>query len=116
MANRIEKINTEILRAVSDIINHKLKDPRISGIISIINLKTSADLKHADVFISIFKGEDDKKTIELLNNSSGYIRNELSKMLSMRTIPKLHFVYDNSMEYSQKISKILEDIHDDKKV
>lgn len=107
-SNRMEKINAEIMREISDIINNRLKDPRVNGIISVLSVKTSADLKHADVFISIFNGENDKQTFEALNNSTSFFRRELSRSLALRTIPMLHFVNDNSLQYSRKISDIIE--------
>jgi len=114
--NRIDKINTELLKAVSEIINNKLKDPRITGMISVLSIKTTADLKHADVFISIYNGKNNKETIETINKSAGFIRSELSRKLILRTIPNIHFKEDDSLAYSQKITGILKDINNERKI
>ena len=113
---RMEKINTQLQKAVSDIIK-KLKDPRLKGIISVTGVNTSRDLKNADVSISVFDSSDldFSDVIEILNNSAGFIRNELFKQLDMRSIPRLRFIQDNAMEYSQRINRILEDIKNENK-
>ncbi|MDD4003315.1 MAG: 30S ribosome-binding factor RbfA [Clostridia bacterium] len=115
-SDRMEKINTQLQKAVSDIIK-KLKDPRLKGIISVTGVKASRDLKNADISISVFdsNGADFSEIIEILNNSAGFIRNELFRILDLRSIPRLRFAQDNAMEYSQRINRILEDIKNEKK-
>jgi|BioPla2DNA2_1021312.scaffolds.fasta_scaffold93110_1 ribosome-binding factor A len=109
--NRIDKVNTEIQRHLSEILM-SLKDPRIKGIISITGVDTSPDLKHAAVSVSIFNTDEEsaKETMEILKKSAGHIRSELSRMMRIRTVPQINFTADESMAYSQKISRILEEI------
>lgn len=104
--NRTDKINSLIMRGISDTLG-KLKNPHIEGVISVLNVNTSADLKHADVFISIFGVENQKQTFDALTASAGFLRSELARTLPLRTIPMLHFINDDSMEYSRKISDII---------
>lgn len=113
--NRMDKINTEILRHLSEILM-SLKDPRIKGMISVTGVRTSPDLKHADVSVSIFNTDEESAadTMDILKKSAGHIRTQLSHMMEIRTVPQINFVADDSMAYSEKISKILEEIKHDK--
>lgn len=109
--NRMDKVNTEIQRHLSEIVT-SLKDPRIKGLISITGVDTSPDLKHATVNVSIFNTDEEsaKETMEILKKSAGHIRSELSQMMRIRTVPQIHFAADEYMAYSEKISRILEEI------
>jgi ribosome-binding factor A len=96
-----------MLREISGLIG-TLKDPRISGFISVTGVKTSGDFKHADVLISIYGSQNPKGTFQVILASAGYFRSELAKTLSVRVVPQLHFIKDDSMEYSRKISDLIE--------
>lgn len=113
---RIERINSEILRELSAIIR-SLKDPRITGLISVLSVDTAKDLKTAKVYVSIFEDDTKKKEVfDALVHSGGFIRRELSnKLRDLKSVPQINFILDTSMEYSQKINTILEGIafHDD---
>ena len=99
------------IRPVSDLRN---KYPAMSAIISIINADVAPDLKSCKVFVSIYDPNEQKKrdTFKILVENAGYIRHELSKVLRIRTVPELRFVMDESMEYGDKIDKLLKGIED----
>lgn len=107
--SRKERINNEIKKILSDVIPGKLKDPRITGLVTVIRAEATADLKHCKAFLSIF-GKDrasEQQTFEAILAAAGYIRSELSRGLTTHSTPQLHFVFDNSMEHSDKINSIL---------
>jgi ribosome-binding factor A len=106
-SNRIDKINSLMLREISGLMG-TLKDPRISGFISVTDVKTSGDFRHADVLVSIYGSQNPKETFQVISASAGYFRSELAKTLSIRIVPQLHFIKDDSMEYSRKISDLIE--------
>ncbi len=108
MSNRIEKVNSLLQRYVSEIINQKINDPRVSGIISVSNVSTTPDWKHAKISLSIFTTNDKTETLKAIINASGFIRRELAKKVEFRTVPELTFNLDTTAEYSQKINKILD--------
>lgn len=112
--DRMNKINIQLQKEISEIIQ-KLKEPALKGIISVTEVKTSRDIKNADVFVSVYnaKGEEDG-VIKALNDNAGYIRSVLFKSLGIRDVPRLRFIRDDAMEYSQKISRLLEEIHNEK--
>lgn len=110
--NRMIRINDEIKKEVSEIIRSELKDPRIGIITSVIKVETTNDLKYCKIYVSIL-GDDEKKdeTMVGLKNASGFIRKQIANRINLRNTPELKFVLDNSLEYSFKISKIINDIN-----
>lgn len=117
MNHRIERVNAELQRVIADIIRNRVKNPNLTGMVSVVGVDTAKDLKTAKVIVSIYgSSEAVEKSFEALKNSAGFIRHELSiDLKDFRVMPQLTFVLDKSMEYSEKINTILEDIkqHDD---
>ena len=104
---RIDRINSELQKSISEIIS-RLKDPRISSMVSVMAVETSRDLSSARVFVSCYGG-DANETLAALKKSSGFIRHELrSEYRELRIVPSLNFFLDTSMQYGEKIDAILE--------
>ena len=114
-SNRMNKVDEEIKREISKIIDQDLKNPNITGLISVTKVKTSPDLKMARIYISILNSKNKKNTLQGLKNASGFIRTELSKRIILRYTPELIFEIDNSMEYGARIDNILKEIIKDNK-
>lgn len=111
--NRMIRINDEIKREVSEIIRSELKDPRVGVITSVIKVETTNDLKYCKIYVSILGDDEQKKeTMEGLKNASGFIRKQIAVRINLRNTPELKFVLDNSLEYSFKISKIINEINE----
>lgn len=111
---RTERINAEIMRTLSDIIAHRLKDPAITGMVSITRVATAQDLKHAKVWVSIFGTDNPLESFNALQRSASFLRREIASALkTMRTVPELHFVYDDSAEYSAHINELINKIKQD---
>ena len=108
---KIERVNSEIKKILTEIIGEEIKDPRVSEckMLTIMNVDTSADLSVALVFVSVMDG-DSEAVIEGLNASKGYLRNALFKRLKVRTVPELKFVLDTSIDYGFKIDRILQQL------
>ncbi|CAM2936924.1 30S ribosome-binding factor RbfA [Hathewaya histolytica] len=105
---RSGRLNEEIKKHVSDIIQNRIKDPRLSGLISVTNVDVTKDLSYAKVYVSIFGDEDtEKKSLDVLKKSSGFIRTELSRNLKIRHIPEIIIENDKSLEYGMHIDSIL---------
>ena len=111
--SRIERVNTEVHRALSNILSNELKDPRITGLITIVKTEVSADLSHAKVFITILeKNEKEKQTtFDILKNSEGYIRKSLANKLNMRLTPQIHFFLDNTFDEARKMEELIDSLH-----
>ena len=109
-SNRIERINEEYRKELSQIIGYELKNSSITGMISVTKVKVTPDLKYAKVYVSILNSKNIKETLEGLKKASGFIRTELAKRINLRNTPELVFEVDDSLEYGAKIDSILKKI------
>ena len=108
--NRIGRIDEEYRKELSQIIGYELKNPNVTGMISVTKVKVTPDLKYAKVYVSILNSKNIKETMEGLKKSAGFIRSELAKRINLRNTPELVFEIDDSMEYGAKIDSILKEI------
>lgn len=108
--NRLNRINEELRKEISNIISFELKNPDATGLISVTKVKITPDLKYAKVYISMLNSKNNEKTLEALKKSAGYIRTIIAKRINLRITPELVFEEDNSMEYGMKIDSILKDL------
>lgn len=113
--NRFGRIDEEFKKEISQIINYELKEPSVTGMISVTKVHVTTDLSYAKVAVSILNSKDVKKTLAGLKKSSGYIRSELAKRINLRNTPEIIFELDDSMEYGARIDSILKDIMKDVK-
>jgi ribosome-binding factor A len=110
---RRRQVGSILQEELSLVIQRELKDPRL-GFASITNVELSPDLRYAKVFVSVFGGVDEQKaTIEALNHASGFIRRQVGPRLTLRYIPHFTFVLDSTMEYAERVSRLLNDVQDD---
>ena len=108
--NLIGRINEDIQRELSALIR-TLKDPRVSqvGMVSVIRVDTTGDLRYAKVFISVLDKEQEKEVMKGLKSASGFLRRELARALQLRYTPELKFVADDSIQQGAHILEILRD-------
>ena len=109
-SNRLGRIDEELKKEISNIINYDLKNPNITGLISVTKAKITPDLKYAQVYVSILNSKNTKETLAILKKSSGFVRSEVAKRINLRITPEIIFVLDDSMEYGERIDKILKEI------
>ncbi len=109
-SNRLGRIDEELKKEISNIINYELNNPKITGLISVTRAKITPDLKYAKVYVSILNSKNVKDTLANLKKSSGFIRTEIAKRINLRITPEIIFVLDDSMEYGAKIDQILKEI------
>lgn len=108
---RLGRINEELKKEISHIITFELKDPNITGLISVTKVKITPDLKYAKVYVSILNAKNQEKTLKGLQDSSGFIRTKIAKTINLRITPQLVFELDDSIEYGLKIDSILKEIN-----
>jgi ribosome-binding factor A len=109
------KIDEALKKEISSIISLDLKNPHLTGIISVTSVKTTPDLRFAKVYVSMFNEKNRKENLRILKQSSGYIRSEVARRVNLRTTPELIFEFDDTMEYGSRIDSILEKITKDLK-
>ena len=104
---KINRVTSDIRLALSDILR-EVKDPRVSKLLSIVKLDVSGDMSYAKVYVSAIEGkEKTEESVKALKGAAGYIRRELGARLSLRKVPELRFVVDDSIEISANISRIV---------
>ena len=112
-SNRMYKIDEELKKEISNIISLELKNPHLTGLISVTNVKTTPDLRFAKVYVSMINEKSKKENLKILKQSSGYIRSEVARRVNLRITPELIFEFDDSLEYGSRIEEILKDITKD---
>ena len=110
---RIDKINQQMKREISLILQRDLADPRFE-LVTIMNADVSRDLRHAKVYFSVLgpqmKIHDAQRAFD---DARGKIRKYIGERMKMRFTPELLFVYDDSLEMSERIEKTLREIRDE---
>ncbi|MCL1934982.1 MAG: 30S ribosome-binding factor RbfA [Defluviitaleaceae bacterium] len=110
MSRRITRINDEIKEQTAVLIRD-LKDPRLNSFITVIRADTTQDLKYCKIYVSIMGTEEEKKeSIEVLKNSSGFIKKQLAVKVNLRQTPNLIFLLDESLDHAMRIQEILDEI------
>ena len=107
-SNRIGRINEEIQRELASLIP-TVKDPWVTGMISVTAVDTTPDLKYAKIYISILNPQDGNQVVKGLTSASGYLRRELGHNLRLRNTPELSFVLDGSIDQGARILEMLRD-------
>jgi ribosome-binding factor A len=105
------RINEEIRRELSSIIQNEIKDPRLTAMISITRVDVTKDLRYAKVYVSIFGSEDEKvNSLSALKSSAGFMRKEIGHRINLRYTPELIIEIDNSIEHSMHMESLFHSI------
>ncbi len=107
-SNRMGRINEEIQRELSALIR-SVKDPRVTGMVSVTAVETTPDLRYAKVFISVLDKSDCTQVLKGLKSASGWLRRELGSALRLRYTPELQFERDDSIDKGAHILDMLRD-------
>jgi len=111
MNSRGERIRKALIKELSDVIQHKVKDPRLKGIISVTDVELSPDNKYAKAYVSIFGADDAKEEVmEAILDSTSFIRGEISRRIRLRFTPELRFYLDESLEKGRRITDLIDKI------
>ena len=108
MTQRILKINKLIKQELGKIIFTDVDFPK-NIILTITKVDTSADLRYADVFISVLPDEMDIEIEKKLKESIYFIQGKLNRKLHMKPLPRIRFIIDKSGKYVEKIGKLIEE-------
>lgn len=105
---RSRRVAEQIQRELAVLIQQELKDPRL-GMITISAVEVSKDMSNAKVFVTVFNEEQDRNnTLEALQHAAGFLQHELGRLMSLRIIPKLRFVYDESVVRGAELSALID--------
>ena len=109
MSVRPERVAQFIRREIAGILEHRLSDPRLHGlVVSITDVEVSRDLSSANVFVSVLEsGVARERALAALQSAAGFIRHLLGERLELREVPELHFHHDGSIERGARVEDLL---------
>ncbi len=109
MSLRIDRYNSTFQKVISQILmetkNQKLKSVVLTGV------EITNDLSYAKVYYTVLDNVDKKEIKDSLERNKSFIRGQISKRVDIRHTPELRFYYDESIEYGEKIEKLITDIN-----
>ena len=108
--NRLERVNSELTKALAYIIDNDLRDPQITSMIGVSYVDVSPDLSYAKVFITVYGNQDKVEVLNRIKGAASHIRGKLAPKVRMRVIPYLEFFLDGTVEYGNKIDTLLSNI------
>lgn len=108
---RTDRIAEMIQRLLAQIIQQEIKTPGLPNFITISAVRVTRDLSHAKVFFTVYNA-DPTDTAVTLNGAAGHLRTMLAKIMTLRTVPQLHFIYDESIEYGRHLSRLIDKVND----
>ena len=109
MTRRLDRVNGLLREEISTLVAQELKDPRLPLLLSITQVDTSPDLHHAKVFVSVLGSPQEKKgALSGLSSAAGFLRRELRQRVSLRDIPQLHFLLDDSIQRGQELLSVID--------
>ena len=113
MSRRSERINGLLRQEISTLLSREIKDPRLTGVISITQVQTSSDLRNARVFVSVM-GNDETKAAALtgIQSAATFLRRSLRDRLKLRYVPFLKFSLDESMEDADAVLRIMDGLQE----
>jgi ribosome-binding factor A len=109
--DRVERLRDEIRRAVSQIVQSKLKDPKV-GFVTITDAELSRDLQQVTVYYSVYGSAAERKaTNSALQKARGFIQSEMARIVRIRRVPNLTLKIDRSAERGMRIQQLLDQVH-----
>lgn len=107
---RADRVADAIQRSLAQAIRLEIQDPRV-GMVNINSVSVTKDLAFAKVYVTLIgidSGEEVKSSVAVLNKAANFLRNTISKDLTMRSTPKLQFYYDETSVVGQKLSNLID--------
>jgi ribosome-binding factor A len=104
---RMRRVDEAIRQVIGDALAGELKDPRV-GFVTVTDVRTSPDLSHARVFVSVLGDEVQRReSLEGLNSAHGFLQRRIAGELSLKRTPTLQFSYDETSERAMRVERIL---------
>ena len=104
---RSDRVAEQVRRDLAELIRSELKDPRV-GMISLTAVELTPDYAHAKVFFSTLNQDQLPEIEQGLRRAAGFLRRDLVLRIHIHTLPELHFIHDNSLEYGASRSALIE--------
>lgn len=109
MTRRTERLNDLLREEIAELVRREVKDPRMAGLVSILEVQISPDLRNAKVYVSVLGTQEEKaSTFVALDAAAHFIQRQLGKRLTIRRTPELTFVEDQTIEEGTRIGSLLD--------
>jgi|KBSSwiStaDraftv2_1062776.scaffolds.fasta_scaffold178623_2 ribosome-binding factor A len=111
MRIRPERVAERIKREAADILENHLRDPRVTGMVSVTDVEVTQDLSFARIFVSVLASSttaDD--VISVLQSAAPFVRRQLAPRLELREVPQIRFLRDDSLERGARVDELLRKI------
>ncbi len=105
--DRTERVSTELQRALAHLLQHAAHDVRLQQV-TIQAVRVARDLSHAQVYYTSPQPMEAETLTPILNKAAGYLRHELARQLTLRTVPALNFIYDTSIDTGQHLTQLID--------
>ena len=107
MKIRPERVAQRIRREIADILEHRLRDPRLGSLISVTDVEVTPDLSLARVYVSVLDAETRERVLAILATAAGFVRHELTPRLGLREVPEIRFLLDTSIDRGARVEDLL---------
>jgi ribosome-binding factor A len=108
---RLERINEEMKKALGEVLQREVKDPRLNRLCSVMRVRLTNDFEHAKVYVSFFCDENETpEAMRALRQAGGFISRQASKRVRLRRTPKLDFILDDSIAYGVYMSRKIDEV------
>lgn len=108
---RTDRVEEEIKKVVGKLIDQDLKDPRLTGLISVTRVNVTRDLKICKIFVSMLATKDKEKAMAALKSASGIVRKAIGENIRMHFTPEVIFEFDDSLEYGAHIQNVINELN-----
>ena len=113
MSRRTDRFNSIMRRDLSELLLNEVKDPRVSGFVSVTHVDTSADYQFAKVYVSVYGTLREKQnTIDALQSASGFLRRHLRGRLQTRQVPAMKFMLDETLAEGNRMLDLIDSLAD----
>jgi ribosome-binding factor A len=107
-AGRMRRVDEAVRAVLSDAISKDIQDPRV-GFVTVTAVKTSPDLRHARVYVSVLGDEQARaETLDGLSSAHGFLQGRVASELSLKHTPTLTFEYDESIDRGMRITRLID--------
>ena len=114
MSRRTERINDLLREGISDLLLREVQDPRMSVLVTFTAVGFPPDLRRAKVFVSVLGTDEEKdSTFRGLEAAAHFLQRKLGKRLTLRRVPQLTFLLDDSLEQGAHLLKLLAEARGD---
>ncbi len=106
------RVADQLQRELGELVR-KVKDPRVTGLVTISSVDVSPDLAYAKVFVTVLETDAPQETVAGLNHAVGFLRGQLGGRLHLRGVPRLVFEYDPTLDRVDRVEHLLRQLRDE---